>query len=168
MRGFSLISIVVAIGLVGILASILSNMMSSNRKMMNKMKQDSEKEQLKLIFLKKFPCYKSSCKEMSQQLNEQRVGRWKFKTSCDKSRGMKVLTRRYQANKDAPSLDPLTKRVNQWKPLYELDDGYICQPLAGQEKPLEKQDFMQKANELCPAGKKFVGINSKDFSIVCR
>jgi hypothetical protein len=124
-KAMSLISVVVAVGIAGILAVIVNQITTNNRRMMEKMKRDSQKERLKQIILNKYDCTLGPCELLAELIEKRIVGKWYFKTSCDSQKGLLIETRR-QRDKTTPAKHPLNRKPEKWEKLFDLEQGYIC------------------------------------------
>jgi hypothetical protein len=188
-KGMSIVSVLVAISLAGVLFMIVSKMMDNTQKLTARNVLIDEKVKLRQLFSQKFPCVYFSCQKMANSLQGKNIGRWYFRGKCDPGRGLLVETIKYRrGNRKIAVLDPLTRIPLKWKPLYSLNDGYICylkpnlpklktktyksaipksSPQVGEK---QVRDFLKDVLQdyECPQGKSAVDINLDDNSVVCK
>ena len=88
----SLMSVLVAIALTGILAMTLSRIMTNNMRVMNNIKRNAQKERMRNLFLQKFPCLLDSCEKMQEKIEKTNFAKWHFKTTCHPNKGLLVKT----------------------------------------------------------------------------
>ncbi|NRA44494.1 MAG: prepilin-type N-terminal cleavage/methylation domain-containing protein [Oligoflexales bacterium] len=122
-QGFSLLSVIVAIGLAGILVMIVNNVLNQQRKMMTQIKYQGEREELRADLKNRVYCIGASCENVKESLPP-KIGSWKIRGDCDEE-GLNVKVRRYDRF-GKPSRHPLKKGLMKWQDLYNTNDGYLC------------------------------------------
>ena len=122
-HGFSILSVVVAIGLAGILVMIVNNSLSQQRQVMTQIKYQGEKEELRSDLKNRVYCIGASCEIVRESLPP-KIGSWKIKGNCDQE-GLNVKVRRFNRF-GKPSRHPLKKTPMEWQDLYNTNDGYLC------------------------------------------
>ena len=122
-QGFSLLSVIVAIGLAGILVMVVNNVLNQQRKMMTQIKYQGEREELRSELKNRVYCIGASCENVKDTLPA-KLGSWKIRGHCDEE-GLGVQVRRFNL-KGKPSRHPLKNELMQWQDLYNTNDGYLC------------------------------------------
>ena len=121
-QGFSILSVVVALGLAGILMVVINKMLNQQRKVMAQIKWQGEKDEMR-TGIKKIILCELGCDEASKAIPE-KMGRWLLKGQCD-SDGLRIETRRLNRF-DKPARHPLTEKLSDWEPLFPRSDPYLC------------------------------------------
>jgi len=121
--GVSLMMVVVAIGLSGILMVVVSNMLNQQRKVMNQIKWQREKEDVRTVVRRSLNCLLAACDDRMKTLPEE-VGNWHIRGECDED-GVMVEARRYNRH-GKPARHPLTEKPAKWEALYPDTDPYLC------------------------------------------
>ena len=174
-RGFSLISVIVALGLAGILAGLLTEINVNSMRNSKQIKLQDELTQVRQMVLKRLSC-KDTLNITSATLlpiacpntitlkdrhgrslfaTDGRVGNstWYVSPSCNAS-GIQLKVTRLTKDKK-PALNPLTKKRHKLEPLFETGD-FTC-----------SEYFLGTAGNSCISGSYVSGIKP-DGSVECR
>lgn len=121
--GFSLLSVVVAIGLAGILMMVINTSLNQQRKVMKQIKYQGEREELRVDLKNRVYCVGASCEQVKKTLPP-KLGSWKIRGACDQE-GLNIEVRRFNRF-GKPSRHPLKNQEMEWENLYNTNDGYLC------------------------------------------
>lgn len=155
-NGFSLVSVLVAIGLAGVLSMLLSQMWRNNQQMLNKTQMETEIMDLHRLVTQRLNCAGHTCEDLAAAISKDRIGAWGFKPSCQGA-DLYIQTRKYGRDNVTPASDPIHRRPMDWQPLGRIANGLFC-------RAQSTEDEMQG---LCPKGQKVKTINPSDLSVVC-
>ena len=120
--GFSLIAVMVALGITGLLINLINNSLSQQLKIVDYINFQSEKMDLKLALRSQIECLAIDCDTERSSLPSS-LGKWGIRGVCD-STGLIVEVRKYNPS-GQPFLHPLTKVPMNWENLYS-GIGHIC------------------------------------------
>lgn len=121
-QGFSILSVVVALGLAGILMVVINKMLNQQRKVMAQIKWQGEKDEMR-SGIKKIVVCELGCDEASKAVPE-KMGRWLLRGQCD-DEGLKIEARRLNRF-DKPARHPLTEKMSDWESLFPNSSPYLC------------------------------------------
>lgn len=124
-RGDTLISVMIAISLAGMLAVLLARMHENNQKVLKKSVIDSELVEIRSLFPVKMPCTAESCAKQKVLVDAHRIGRWHFQGLCSKN-DLYVYTTKFREDDKEPITDPIKKIPMQWRPLFTAANGFYC------------------------------------------
>ncbi|MFK7826193.1 MAG: type II secretion system protein J [Oligoflexales bacterium] len=122
-QGFSLLSVMVAIGLAGILVTIVNRVLNQQRQVMTQIKYQGEREELRSDLKNRVYCIGASCDKTKESLPP-KIGSWKISGTCDQE-GLSIKVRRVNRF-GKPSRHPLRNTPMEWQNLYNTNDGYLC------------------------------------------
>ena len=192
-KAMSLIEVMISLAIMSIVGMLFTQMISNRFRMNKKNALDSEKQELKMIFSRKFDCSITSCLSLKKKISEYRIGRWHFRSVCKKN-DLYVYTLKYRKDHKEPINDPIHRKKMTWSPLFTADKGFYCSSYVDKEENSYEGNFYQnkeynKANntrkhqlkiekllekkleqeikKICPEGQELKSIDTKTLEIIC-
>lgn len=177
-KGESLVMVMVAVGIVGILSMVFATMQTNNQRMMKKTQLASEMVEIRNMFSSKMPCVAKSCAEFKNMVDNYRIGSWHFLATCEKNE-VYIQTRKYTSDHKEPIKDPVhVKRAMDWKPLFTAaGNGFYCTLTIIDSKGNQDEGSSSGSTNgngldkvlkgMCPAGKSPV-VDPDTLNVVCQ